>query len=149
MNVGAALMSDTLHALGWLLVMDYTRVVALWWCRWVGADGNNVRPASLWKGCRSGHMGATYPHLGRWATLPHQMNYGAKEELIVRHQRPFYILWEFCSFSENCLWSRKRPWPAIITPWNQKLFLREIWQQFFSFSLNYFRRLCSIQTETQ
>ena len=40
-------------------------------------------------------MGATYPHPGRWATLPHQMNYGAKEELILWHQRAFYILCEF------------------------------------------------------
>ena len=51
----------------------------------------------------------------------------------------FYILWEFSSFSENWLWSRKRPWPAIITPWNQKLFLREIWEQLFFFSVNCFR----------
>ena len=57
---------------------------------------------------------------------------GVKEQKrIIQRQRCLYILWEFRSFSENWLWSRKRPWPAIITPWNQKLFLREIWEQLF------------------
>ena len=40
-------MSDTLHALGWLLVMDYTRVGGCLMMMSVsggGADGNNVRP---------------------------------------------------------------------------------------------------------
>ena len=37
------------------------------------------------------------------------------------------------------LWSRKRCWPAIITPGNLKLFRRKIWEQLFSFSANYLR----------
>ena len=85
---------------------------------------------------------------GRWATLPHQMNYGAKEELILWHQR-FIFCASFEQFSRELALVQEEALPAIITPWNQKLFPREIWQQLFSSSQNYFRRLCSIQKETQ
>ena len=56
-----------------------------------------------------------------------------------RKREVLYTLWEFGSFSEKWLWSRKRCWPAIITPANLKLFRRKIWEQLFSFSANYLR----------
>lgn len=146
MLVRAALMSDTLHALGWLLVMDYTRVVALWWCRRVGADGNNVRPASLWKGRRSGHMGATYPD-GQHCPIKWIME--QKRSSFYGISERFIFCASFEQFSRELALVQEEALPAIITPWNQKLFPREIWQQLFSSSRNYFRRLCSIQKETQ
>ena len=47
-----------------------------------GAGGNNVRGAR--HHCeRDDHMGAAHPHLGRWETWTHQMNYGGKEKCCI------------------------------------------------------------------
>ena len=133
---GAALMSDTLHALGWLLVMDCTRgevaydhggrmindsnhvrhhQAALYddVSEWVGG-GNIVRPgmASLWKG-QSGHMGATITHLGNLLS----------SNKLWSETRSSFIFWEFSKFSGNWLGSGKKSCPAIIISPNQKLFL--------------------------
>ena len=96
----AGLMSDTLHALGWLLVMDCTRgEVAYDHGGWIN-DSNHVRrhQAALyddvsewvgevtlldqgWHHCERAKVAIWGPPSHIWATCYHQINYGAKHEV--------------------------------------------------------------------
>ena len=133
MNVGAGGPDVWSITRTWLIIGDGLLLVGLWWCRRV--VGPTVTMLDRHHHCeRDGAAIWGQPTL-IWTDGQH-----CPIKWIIRGAKVrCFIFCEFGSFSENWLWYRKRPWPAIITPWNQKLFLREIWEQLFFFSVNYFR----------